>query len=163
IPMGSKEEAERIKRKGINLEQESTKKQKSLEEITEEAMSPEEVPEEKVKQMMHLVPIEEVYVEALQVKYPIIDWKVHLEGQRSYWKIISPVFATATVVIPVTRRKVKEVMVEYKTPKKQKVQEQIDAHVAKELEEQLEKEDQRMAKQIAKDAEVARIHTEEEL
>nr|GFA77965.1 hypothetical protein [Tanacetum cinerariifolium] len=59
IPIGSKEEAERIKRKGINLEQESAKKQKSSEEITEEAKSPEEVTEEKVKEMMHLVPIEE--------------------------------------------------------------------------------------------------------
>nr|GEV66659.1 putative reverse transcriptase domain-containing protein [Tanacetum cinerariifolium] len=27
------------------------------------------------------------YVEALQVKHPIIDWKVHTEGKRSYWKI----------------------------------------------------------------------------
>nr|GEZ35941.1 hypothetical protein [Tanacetum cinerariifolium] len=65
IPMGSKEEAKRIKRKGINMEQESAKKQKSLEEITEEAKSPEEVPEEKIKEMMQLIPIEEVYVEAL--------------------------------------------------------------------------------------------------
>nr|GEW53625.1 hypothetical protein [Tanacetum cinerariifolium] len=89
IPMVSKEEAEKIKRKGINLEQESAKKQKSSEEITEEAKSPEEVPEEKVKEMMNLVPIEEVYVEALQVKHPIIDWKVHSEGQRNYWKITS--------------------------------------------------------------------------
>nr|GEZ91155.1 hypothetical protein [Tanacetum cinerariifolium] len=87
IPMGAKEEAERIKRKGINLEQKSAKKHKSSEEITEEAKSPEEVTEEKVKEMMHLVPIEEVYVEALQVKHPIIDWKVHSESQRSYWKI----------------------------------------------------------------------------
>nr|GFA26017.1 hypothetical protein [Tanacetum cinerariifolium] len=87
IPMGSKEEAEKIKRKGIYLEQESAKKQQSSEEITEEAKSPEEVPEEKVKEMMNLVPIEEVYVEALQVKHPIIDWKVHSEGQRNYWKI----------------------------------------------------------------------------
>nr|GEW64409.1 hypothetical protein [Tanacetum cinerariifolium] len=87
IPMGSKEEAERIKRKGINLEQESAKNQKSSEEITEEAKPPEEVPEEKVKEMMNLVPIEEVYVDALQVKHPIIDSKVHSEGQRSYWKI----------------------------------------------------------------------------
>nr|GEV54399.1 ribonuclease H-like domain-containing protein [Tanacetum cinerariifolium] len=47
IPMGSKEEAERIKRKGLNLEQESAKKQKTSEEVLEEAMSPEEVPEEK--------------------------------------------------------------------------------------------------------------------
>nr|GEV78723.1 hypothetical protein [Tanacetum cinerariifolium] len=66
IPMGSKEKAERIKRKGLSLEQESRKKQKTSEE---------------------LVPIEEVYIEALQVKHPIIDWKVHTEGQRSYWKI----------------------------------------------------------------------------
>nr|GFC94508.1 hypothetical protein [Tanacetum cinerariifolium] len=48
-------------------------KQKSSEEITEEAKSPEEVPKEKVKEMMNRVPIEEVYVEALQVKHPIID------------------------------------------------------------------------------------------
>nr|GEV78949.1 hypothetical protein [Tanacetum cinerariifolium] len=39
----------------------------------------------------------------------------------------SPVFATATVVTPYKRRKGKEVMVESETPKKQKVQEQIDA------------------------------------
>nr|GEW55830.1 hypothetical protein [Tanacetum cinerariifolium] len=47
IPMRSKEEAERIKRKGLNLEQESAKKQKTSEEVPEEAMSPEEVSEEK--------------------------------------------------------------------------------------------------------------------
>nr|GEY94305.1 hypothetical protein [Tanacetum cinerariifolium]GEZ10343.1 hypothetical protein [Tanacetum cinerariifolium] len=75
----------------------------------------------------------------------------------------SPVFATATVVTPITRRKGKEVMVESKTSKKQKVQEQIDSQVARELEEQLEREDQRRAEQIARDAEVARIHVEEEL
>nr|GEZ27941.1 reverse transcriptase domain-containing protein [Tanacetum cinerariifolium] len=59
----------------------------------------------------------------------------------------SPVFATATVVTPVTRRKGKE----------------IDAQVSKELEEQLEREDQRWAEQIARDAEISRIHAEEEL
>nr|GEX59251.1 hypothetical protein [Tanacetum cinerariifolium] len=86
IPMGSKEEAEKIKRKGFTLEQESAKKQKTSKEVPEEAMSPEEVTKEKVK-MMQLVPIEEVYAKALQVKHPIIDWKVYIEGQRSYWKI----------------------------------------------------------------------------
>nr|GFA77408.1 hypothetical protein [Tanacetum cinerariifolium] len=75
----------------------------------------------------------------------------------------SLVFATATVVTPYRRRKGKEVMVDSKTPKKQKVQEQIDAQLARELEEQLEKEDQRRSEQIAKDAEIARIHAEEEL
>nr|GFC68251.1 hypothetical protein [Tanacetum cinerariifolium] len=54
-------------------------------------------------------------------------------------------------------------MVESKTPKKQKVQEQINAQVARELEEQLAREDQRRAKQIVRDAEIARIHAEEEL
>nr|GEX93432.1 hypothetical protein [Tanacetum cinerariifolium] len=82
IPMGSKEEAKKIKRKGLNLEKESAKKQKTSEEVPEETMSPEEVPEEKVKEMMQLVPIEEVCVEALQVKHPIINWKVYTEGQR---------------------------------------------------------------------------------
>nr|GEW18219.1 hypothetical protein [Tanacetum cinerariifolium] len=66
IPMGSKEEAERIKRKGFNLEQEKAKKQKTLEEVPDKEKSPEEILEEKVKEMMQLVPIEEVYVQALQ-------------------------------------------------------------------------------------------------
>nr|GFB11710.1 hypothetical protein [Tanacetum cinerariifolium] len=48
-PMGSKEEAERAKRQGIILEKEQ------------------------------LVPGEDVYVQALQVKHPIIDWKVELK------------------------------------------------------------------------------------
>nr|GEX11279.1 hypothetical protein [Tanacetum cinerariifolium] len=75
----------------------------------------------------------------------------------------SPVFATATVVTPYKRRKGKEVMVESETPKKQKVQEKIDAQVSRELEEKLEREDQRRSKQIGRDAEITRIHAEEEL
>nr|GFB24406.1 putative reverse transcriptase domain-containing protein [Tanacetum cinerariifolium] len=46
IPMGSKEKTERLKRK------------------------------EKIKEMMQLVPVEDVYVQAIQVKHLIIDWKV---------------------------------------------------------------------------------------
>nr|GEU57725.1 hypothetical protein [Tanacetum cinerariifolium] len=87
IPLGSKEEAERFTRKGLRLEQESAKKLKTSEEVPEELKATEEGPEEKVKEMMQLVPVEEIYLEALQVKHSIIDWKVHTEGQRSYWKI----------------------------------------------------------------------------
>nr|GEU60863.1 hypothetical protein [Tanacetum cinerariifolium] len=87
IPIGSKEEGERIKRKGLNLEHESAKKQKTSKDVPEEAMSPEEVTKEKVNEMIQLVPIEEVYAEALQVKHPIIDWRVYTEEQKSYWKI----------------------------------------------------------------------------
>nr|GEY71904.1 hypothetical protein [Tanacetum cinerariifolium] len=78
IPMGSKEETERLKRKGLNLEQEQVKKQKSSEEAPEIETSTEEFTEEKVKEMMKLVPVEDIYVQALQVKHPIIEWKEYL-------------------------------------------------------------------------------------
>nr|GEW54858.1 hypothetical protein [Tanacetum cinerariifolium] len=75
----------------------------------------------------------------------------------------SPVFATATVVTPYSRRKGKEVMVESDTLKKQRLQKQIDAQVARELEEQQERNDKRISEQIARDAEVVRINAKEEL
>nr|GEZ31746.1 hypothetical protein [Tanacetum cinerariifolium] len=68
-----KGEAAWLKRKGIRSEQESANKQKISEEVLEEVKSSVEVPEEKIKEMMQLVAIEEVYVEALQVKHPIIN------------------------------------------------------------------------------------------
>nr|GEX19870.1 hypothetical protein [Tanacetum cinerariifolium] len=73
-----REESERFKRKGIRLEQDNAKKLKTSKEV----------PEEKLKEMMELIPVEEIYVEALQVKHPIIYWEVHTEGERSYWKIM---------------------------------------------------------------------------
>nr|GEV49102.1 hypothetical protein [Tanacetum cinerariifolium] len=63
MPMASKEERERMKRKGLRLEQESAKKMKTSEEVSKEDL----------KEMMQLVPVEEVYIEALQVKHPMID------------------------------------------------------------------------------------------
>nr|GEY01452.1 hypothetical protein [Tanacetum cinerariifolium] len=89
IPMGSKEETERFKRKRLRLEQESVKKLKTSEEVPKEVKSFKEVPEEKVKEMMQLVPVEEIYVEALQVKHPIIDWK-HLDREdlNQLWRLV---------------------------------------------------------------------------
>nr|GEZ27241.1 hypothetical protein [Tanacetum cinerariifolium] len=78
MPMASKEEGERFKRKGLRLEQESPKKMKTSEEVSQEDL----------KEMMQLVPVEEVYVKSLQVKHPIIELEIHSEGQRNYWKII---------------------------------------------------------------------------
>nr|GEW53954.1 hypothetical protein [Tanacetum cinerariifolium] len=66
--------------------------------------------------------------------------------------IASLIFTTASVVTPYSRRKGKEKMVESDTPKKKRLQEQIDVQMAREMEEQLEKEDQRMNEQIARDA-----------
>nr|GFC33954.1 hypothetical protein [Tanacetum cinerariifolium] len=73
----------------------------------------------------------------------------------------SEVGLTASPIV--TRRKGKKVMVESDTPKKKKLQEQIDAQVARELEEKQEKKNMRMNEQITRDVEVARIHAEEEL
>nr|GEX33778.1 hypothetical protein [Tanacetum cinerariifolium] len=75
----------------------------------------------------------------------------------------SLIFTTTSVVTPYARHKGKEKMVESDTPKKKKLQEQIDIHVAREIEEQMAREDQRKSEQIARDAEIARIHAEEEL
>nr|GEY36982.1 reverse transcriptase domain-containing protein [Tanacetum cinerariifolium] len=84
IPMGSKEETERLNRKGLNLEKEQVKKQNSSEEAPEIETSTEEFTEEKIKEMMQLVLVEDVYVQALQVKHPIIDWKVYTEEWKLY-------------------------------------------------------------------------------
>nr|GFB34157.1 hypothetical protein [Tanacetum cinerariifolium] len=54
IPMGSKEETERLKRKGLNLKQEQVKKQKSSEEAPEIETSIEDFTEEKIKEMMQV-------------------------------------------------------------------------------------------------------------
>nr|GEU42419.1 ribonuclease H-like domain-containing protein [Tanacetum cinerariifolium] len=47
-----------------------------------------EMSEEDVKNMLEIVPVFKFKVEALQVKYPLIDWEIHSEGSRSYRKII---------------------------------------------------------------------------
>nr|GFD20823.1 hypothetical protein [Tanacetum cinerariifolium] len=52
IPIGSKEEAERLKRKGLNLEKEQVKKQKSLEEAPEIETTTKEFTEDKIKKIM---------------------------------------------------------------------------------------------------------------
>nr|GEW60324.1 hypothetical protein [Tanacetum cinerariifolium] len=91
VHMGSKEEGERFKRKGLRLEQDSAKKVKTSKEVSEEDLKTmiQLVPVEGVYvEALQLVPVEEIYIEALQVKHLIIDWEVHTEGQRSYWKII---------------------------------------------------------------------------
>nr|GEW08841.1 ribonuclease H-like domain, reverse transcriptase, RNA-dependent DNA polymerase [Tanacetum cinerariifolium] len=72
------EEGERVKRQGLKIDKGSSKRMKTSEDVSEEDL----------KGMLQLVPLEEVYVEALQVKHPIIDWEIHSEGKREYWKII---------------------------------------------------------------------------
>ncbi|GJS72024.1 hypothetical protein Tco_0704865 [Tanacetum coccineum] len=56
--------------------------------VAEETLLQENLSEEELKKMLEIVPVEETKAEALQVKYPIIDWEIHTEGSRKYWKII---------------------------------------------------------------------------
>ncbi|GKA87307.1 hypothetical protein Tco_0809018 [Tanacetum coccineum] len=49
--------------------------------------------------MIMVVPVEEVYVEALQVKYPIIDWEVYSEDTRrddldKLWSLVKERFSS---------------------------------------------------------------------
>nr|GEW56758.1 ribonuclease H-like domain-containing protein [Tanacetum cinerariifolium] len=55
----------------------------------------------------------------------------------SVFPTASPIFTTTTVVTLYTRRKSKEKMVESETPKKRKIQEQIDVQMARELGEEM--------------------------
>ncbi|GJX19482.1 hypothetical protein Tco_0222159 [Tanacetum coccineum] len=55
------------------LGQQSSKKQK-----------PDEISQEDLQQMMIIVPEQGMNVEALQTRYPIIDWEVYIEGSRMY-------------------------------------------------------------------------------
>ncbi|GKD25486.1 hypothetical protein Tco_1231700 [Tanacetum coccineum] len=54
----------------------------------QQAEDTKELSKEELKKMIEIVPIKEVYIEALQRKYPIIDWEIYAEEQRRYWKII---------------------------------------------------------------------------
>ncbi|GKD49737.1 hypothetical protein Tco_1278713, partial [Tanacetum coccineum] len=90
-------EFEKTKTKRIaeeTLLQESFKKLRTAEASRSEPIQeqpteePKELSEEKIKKMLEIVPVEEIKAEALQVKYPIIDWEIHTEGLRKYWKII---------------------------------------------------------------------------
>nr|GFC58231.1 hypothetical protein [Tanacetum cinerariifolium] len=85
--MGLKEEAERAKRQGIILENEQ------------------------------LVPVEDVYVQALQVKHPIIDWRVYSEGERNYWEDLNQLWALVKEYLsirPASNDKEMELWVELK-------------------------------------------------
>ncbi|GJX16962.1 hypothetical protein Tco_0217794 [Tanacetum coccineum] len=74
------------------LGEESSKRQKIREgsEPAKESKDKEsdELSQEQLQQLIIIVPEEGMNVEALQTKYPIIDWEVYTEDLRKYRKII---------------------------------------------------------------------------
>ncbi|GJS30763.1 hypothetical protein Tco_0491383 [Tanacetum coccineum] len=92
--MNYKTKSERVKRPGIQLAQESSKRLKTAKASGSEPSQEHQIKdskklsEEELKKMMEIVPVEEVYIKALQAKYPIIELEIYSKEQRKYWKII---------------------------------------------------------------------------
>nr|GFB94649.1 hypothetical protein [Tanacetum cinerariifolium] len=91
----------------------------------------------------------------------------------------SATFTTASMVTPYSRRprgitiggaqqmrspiigakdKGKQKVVESEIPKKRKIQEQIDAQVARETKEEFARENKRLSEHLARDSKIARLH-----
>nr|GEY38107.1 hypothetical protein [Tanacetum cinerariifolium] len=73
--------------------------------------------------------------------------------------IVSGLFPIASAIFTTVSVKV----VESEIPKTRNIQEQIDAQVAREMEEEFARENKRLSEQLAKDSEIVRLHAEEEL
>nr|GEU29004.1 hypothetical protein [Tanacetum cinerariifolium] len=108
---------EEIREKFIPLDEGSAKRMKTSEDVSEEDL----------KGMMQLVLVEEVYVEALQVKHHIIDWEIHSVGKNDYWKIIRLGGHTA-VYQQASRDKENELWVELKRLFKPNSEDQLWTH-----------------------------------
>nr|GFA93229.1 hypothetical protein [Tanacetum cinerariifolium] len=80
--------------RGMTYDKESFKKLKAVEVLGFESIQetptndPKEMSKDDVQNMLEIFPVSKFKVEALQVKYPLIDWEIHSEGSRTYWKII---------------------------------------------------------------------------
>ena len=80
IPMHSAEESRRFKRGGLHLESKSSKKQKTYVTYQEK----QDLSEEQLQHMMQIVPYDGMNAEALQAKYPIIDWEIYTDEFGKY-------------------------------------------------------------------------------
>nr|GEV08109.1 zinc finger, CCHC-type [Tanacetum cinerariifolium] len=65
------------------------KPDKDVEEPQKKRVAEETLLQESFKKLKAVeVSVSEFKVEALQAKYPLIDWDIHFKGSRSYWKMI---------------------------------------------------------------------------
>ena len=55
---------------------------------SKESSQKKELTEEEVKEMMNIITDEDVNIPPLQFRHPIVDWEIHSEGERKFWKII---------------------------------------------------------------------------
>ena len=71
------------KRKATD-ESQSAKKSKT----SGEASQKKELTEEELKNMMNIISDEDLNIQLLQFRHPIVYWEIHSEGERRFWKII---------------------------------------------------------------------------
>nr|GEY30307.1 hypothetical protein [Tanacetum cinerariifolium] len=108
VPMSSKEESKRVKRPRIKLDQGSSKRVKISHTSRSEPLQEQQfksskgVSEEELKGMMQLVPLEEVYIEALQ--------QFDREDLHQLWILVKETFS----IKQCTKDKEKELWVELK-------------------------------------------------
>ncbi|GJU28826.1 hypothetical protein Tco_1172415 [Tanacetum coccineum] len=92
-----------MKRPGFDLQQEISKKargsrkktlarkragEKQSDQSAKRQKMKDDAEKEDFKEYLNIVPEEGMNVEALQTKYPLIDWEIYTEDSRVYWKII---------------------------------------------------------------------------
>nr|GEZ48954.1 hypothetical protein [Tanacetum cinerariifolium] len=80
--------AEQVSTVEEELDQGRSKKQKIGESSEPRNKDVDELSQEELHQLMIIVLEQGMNVEALQSKYPIIDWETYTENTRKYWKII---------------------------------------------------------------------------
>ncbi|GJV00928.1 hypothetical protein Tco_1330198 [Tanacetum coccineum] len=88
---GSEKKTEgRLKRAGQDVVEEPVKSKtlQKLQKSVQEQPKGDKLSQEQLQQMMLIVLEEGMHIEALQIKYPIIDWEVHSEDTMRSYKII---------------------------------------------------------------------------
>nr|GEZ65304.1 hypothetical protein [Tanacetum cinerariifolium] len=92
-----------LKRKGLSLVQKSAKKFKPSDEVPEEVKSPDEVPKEKIKEMMQLVPIEEIIrLGGSSASYQFfVDLLKHMDKEdlKQLWALVKESLSNRTPTI----------------------------------------------------------------
>ncbi|GJS34725.1 hypothetical protein Tco_0533107 [Tanacetum coccineum] len=73
-----------------------------------------ELSEEELQKLLVIVPVEELVIQPLQVRYPIIDCEVYSEDTRRYWRIIRDLVKERFSTTEPTDDKEKELWVELK-------------------------------------------------
>ncbi|GKC43521.1 hypothetical protein Tco_1061243 [Tanacetum coccineum] len=103
MPMGSELEVQRLKRAGQEVLEEPVKRQKIGEASgsgeEQSAEKEKELSEEELQKLLVMVPVEELVIQPLQVRYPIIDWEVYSEDTRrddlvKLWDLVKERFST---------------------------------------------------------------------